>query len=76
MDRLTADRIAAASAFLLGRQTYELFAEYWSQVTDPGDPPATRLNALPNTSCPPPWTGWSGTTRLCSGATWPGRLPS
>src|SRR6185312_2300385 len=76
MDRLTADWIAAASAFLLGRQTHELFAEYWSQVTDPGDPPATRLNALPNTSCPPPWTGWNGTTRLCSGATWPGRLPS
>jgi dihydrofolate reductase len=47
MDRLTADWIAAADALLFGRLTYELFAEYWSQVTDPGDPRATRLNALP-----------------------------
>ena len=47
MDRLTADWIAAADAFLFGRKTYELFADYWSQITDPGDPRATRLNALP-----------------------------
>ena len=47
LDRLTAGWIAAADAFLLGRQTYQLFAEYWSQITDPGDPRATRLNALP-----------------------------
>lgn len=47
LDRLTADWIAAASAILLGRRTHELFAKYWSRVTDPGDPRATQLNALP-----------------------------
>ncbi len=39
--------LARADALLLGRRTYEAFADAWPQITDPTDPFTERMNGLP-----------------------------
>lgn len=45
--RRTSEWLDAADGLLFGRRTYAAFARDWPAVTDPADPYAARMNALP-----------------------------
>ena len=47
MGKTMVEIFSKADAFLLGRTTYDIFSAYWPRVTDPADPIASKLNALP-----------------------------
>ncbi|GAA2434959.1 dihydrofolate reductase family protein [Streptomyces macrosporus] len=47
LGRFVDEVFGAATGFLLGRRTYQIFAAHWPRVTDEDDPVASRLNTLP-----------------------------
>jgi dihydrofolate reductase len=60
--RYNSESFQTAGAFLLGRLTYDIFAQYWPTATDAGDEIARALNTLPKyvasrTLADPKWPG-------------------
>ena len=64
LDEIVTGWFAKVDAILLGRTTYDVFAAFWPQVTDPADAVAVALNDKPKyvvstTLRDPSWAGTS-----------------
>src|SRR4051812_9414277 len=59
-DKFKLDEVMSADALLLGRKTYEGFADAWPSREGEF---ADKFNNMPSTSCRPPWASPTGTTR-------------
>jgi len=46
-DEFVSELNSHASAFLLGRRTFDIFRGFWPDQTDPANPIATAINSLP-----------------------------
>jgi dihydrofolate reductase len=65
-EKIMTDWTTRAGAFLLGRKTYEIFANAWPRATDPDDEIATALNTRPKFVASRTLTkvGWSNSALL------------
>jgi dihydrofolate reductase len=59
-ERYAGSMLQSIGGMLLGRKTYQLFADYWPKAAGLD---ADRMNQLPKTVYPARWTSWSGRTR-------------
>lgn len=65
-EKIMTDWTNRGGAYLLGRKTYEIFANYWPKVTDPADQIASAFNSRPKyvASRTLKDLTWKGTTLL------------